>query len=184
MCSIKWRDFWKRTEVLSLPVWQFAFSSSQILYETAFVKLKGKCLITDLIEILRGSTIDTVRHLYKCLVTKTGHLHIANPKESKVMRAYEITAFLRARTKNMLLMFIVQYGRRWNDPVDLSIKKAADSSGLISQTRSHQTVAANFYYSLADLMGKLLCGEPHFVRCIKPNDRSLPQTFDSVKVRI
>ena len=71
-----------------------------------------------------------------------------------------------------------------NDPVDLSIKKAADSLGLISQTRSHQTVAANFYYSLADLMGKLLCGEPHFVRCIKPNDRSLPQTFDSVKVCI
>ncbi|CAG7726004.1 unnamed protein product [Allacma fusca] len=30
----------------------------------------------DLVEILRGSSIDTIRYLYRCMVTKTGHLHV------------------------------------------------------------------------------------------------------------
>ncbi|CAG7834655.1 unnamed protein product, partial [Allacma fusca] len=60
--------------------------------------------------------------------------------------------------------------------------KQEDQLGLVSQTKSHQTATANFYYSLAELIGKLLCGEPHFVRCIKPNDRCIPQSFDTTKV--
>uniref|UniRef100_A0A8C5DNR8 Myosin IIIB n=1 Tax=Gouania willdenowi TaxID=441366 RepID=A0A8C5DNR8_GOUWI len=33
-----------------------------------------------------------------------------------------------------------------------------------------QTVASYFRYSLMDLLSKMVVGQPHFVRCIKPND--------------
>ncbi|ODN02300.1 Myosin-IIIa [Orchesella cincta] len=54
--------------------------------------------------------------------------------------------------------------------------------GLASQTRSHMTIATSFRFSLMDLMSKLLGGELHFVRCIKPNDFGVPEQFDHIKV--
>ncbi|KAF5910735.1 hypothetical protein HPG69_004824 [Diceros bicornis minor] len=33
-----------------------------------------------------------------------------------------------------------------------------------------QTMASYFRYSLMDLLSKMVVGQPHFVRCIKPND--------------
>jgi len=54
--------------------------------------------------------------------------------------------------------------------------------GLASQTRSHMTIATSFRFSLMDLMSKLLGGELHFVRCVKPNDFGVPEQFDHIKV--
>ncbi|KAG8573657.1 hypothetical protein GDO81_012485 [Engystomops pustulosus] len=47
-----------------------------------------------------------------------------------------------------------------------------------------QTVASYFRYSLMDLLSKMVAGQPHFVRCIKPNNDRLPSKFDREKVLV
>lgn len=39
-------------------------------------------------------------------------------------------------------------------------------------------------YSLMDLLSKMVAGQPHFVRCIKPNNDRQAQKFDREKVLI
>ncbi|XP_014247275.1 myosin-IIIb-like [Cimex lectularius] len=53
---------------------------------------------------------------------------------------------------------------------------------LQSHSRSQQTAATYFRYSLMELLQKMVIGSPQFVRCIKPNDRRLPHVFDSARV--
>uniref|UniRef100_A0A6Q2X6W7 Myosin IIIB n=1 Tax=Esox lucius TaxID=8010 RepID=A0A6Q2X6W7_ESOLU len=43
-------------------------------------------------------------------------------------------------------------------------------SSPLTKTGKRQTVASYFRYSLMDLLSKMVVGQPHFVRCIKPND--------------
>uniref|UniRef100_A0A3B4AJL4 non-specific serine/threonine protein kinase n=1 Tax=Periophthalmus magnuspinnatus TaxID=409849 RepID=A0A3B4AJL4_9GOBI len=45
-----------------------------------------------------------------------------------------------------------------------------------------QTVASYFRYSLMDLLSKMVAGQPHFVRCIKPNNDRQASNFDREKV--
>lgn len=47
-----------------------------------------------------------------------------------------------------------------------------------SQTKSQQTMATYFRYSLMNLLQTVLDGAPHFVRCIKPNTSQIPDSFD------
>ncbi|KAG7272343.1 hypothetical protein CRUP_011591 [Coryphaenoides rupestris] len=45
-----------------------------------------------------------------------------------------------------------------------------------------QTVASYFRYSLMDLLSKMVVGQPHFVRCIKPNDDRQALRFTQERV--
>uniref|UniRef100_A0A671XC44 non-specific serine/threonine protein kinase n=1 Tax=Sparus aurata TaxID=8175 RepID=A0A671XC44_SPAAU len=47
-----------------------------------------------------------------------------------------------------------------------------------------QTVASYFRYSLMDLLSKMVAGQPHFVRCIKPNNDRQANKFDREKVLV
>ncbi|XP_052813336.1 myosin-IIIb-like isoform X3 [Mya arenaria] len=55
-------------------------------------------------------------------------------------------------------------------------------SSAMSMTRIQQTVATYFRFSLMDLLAKMVAGSPHFVRCIRPNEKNAPDQFDSRKV--
>lgn len=44
------------------------------------------------------------------------------------------------------------------------------------------TVGTMFQDSLADLVRDLNCTDPHYIRCIKPNDAKKPFTFDNLRV--
>lgn len=50
------------------------------------------------------------------------------------------------------------------------------------KTRSQQTAASYFRYSLAQLLQKMSDGTPQFVCCIKPNDTKNPHLFNAAKV--
>lgn len=51
--------------------------------------------------------------------------------------------------------------------------------GLLFQvSKRPPTVSKHFKGSLADLMQKIMSASPHFVRCIKPNHKQLPNCFD------
>lgn len=54
---------------------------------------------------------------------------------------------------------------------------------LDSQSRMCPTVAKHFKRSLTELMEKLYCSQPLFVRCVKPNHHLKPEKFDSELVR-
>nr|XP_047917485.1 myosin-IIIb isoform X10 [Anser cygnoides] len=45
-----------------------------------------------------------------------------------------------------------------------------------------QTMASYFRYSLMDLLSKMVVGQPHFIRCIKPNDDREALTFSHERV--
>ncbi|KAK2503184.1 hypothetical protein MC885_008870 [Smutsia gigantea] len=45
-----------------------------------------------------------------------------------------------------------------------------------------QTMASYFRYSLMDLLSKMVVGQPHFVRCIKPNDAREALNFSRERV--
>ncbi|KAH0499873.1 Myosin-IIIb [Microtus ochrogaster] len=45
-----------------------------------------------------------------------------------------------------------------------------------------QTMASYFRYSLMDLLSKMVVGQPHFVRCIKPNDERKALQFSQDRV--
>uniref|UniRef100_A0A670J9N1 non-specific serine/threonine protein kinase n=1 Tax=Podarcis muralis TaxID=64176 RepID=A0A670J9N1_PODMU len=47
-----------------------------------------------------------------------------------------------------------------------------------------QTVASYFRYSLMDLLSKMVVGQPHFVRCIKPNNDRQANKYDREKVLV
>ncbi|XP_028821125.1 myosin-IIIb-like [Denticeps clupeoides] len=47
-----------------------------------------------------------------------------------------------------------------------------------------QTVSSYFRYSLMDLLSKMVGGQPHFVRCIKPNDDRQALRFSQERVMV
>ncbi|KGL79234.1 Myosin-IIIb, partial [Tinamus guttatus] len=47
-----------------------------------------------------------------------------------------------------------------------------------------QTMASYFRYSLMDLLSKMVVGQPHFIRCIKPNDDREALTFSHKRVLV
>lgn len=46
------------------------------------------------------------------------------------------------------------------------------------------TVGTSVQYSLMDLLSKMVAGQPHFVRCIKPNNDRQANKFDQEKVLV
>uniref|UniRef100_A0A672TK89 non-specific serine/threonine protein kinase n=1 Tax=Strigops habroptila TaxID=2489341 RepID=A0A672TK89_STRHB len=65
-------------------------------------------------------------------------------------------------------------------------KKSGDTGHHPRETTSMktQTVASYFRYSLMDLLSKMVVGQPHFVRCIKPNNDRQANKFDKEKVLV
>jgi myosin heavy subunit len=64
---------------------------------------------------------------------------------------------------------------------DNSAVSAACKSDCVqySQSRSQQTMATYFRYSLMSLLRTTLDGTPHFVRCIKPNALQKPDSLSA-----
>uniref|UniRef100_A0A6Q2ZE59 Myosin IIIB n=1 Tax=Esox lucius TaxID=8010 RepID=A0A6Q2ZE59_ESOLU len=60
-----------------------------------------------------------------------------------------------------------------NNVLDSCVSRCGEGiNGIACETTNmrRQTVASYFRYSLMDLLSKMVVGQPHFVRCIKPND--------------
>lgn len=50
--------------------------------------------------------------------------------------------------------------------------------------RRASNLLGSFQYSLMDLLSKMVAGQPHFVRCIKPNNDRQANKFDREKVLV
>lgn len=54
----------------------------------------------------------------------------------------------------------------------------------ISFVTGGRYLVAFLQYSLMDLLSKMVVGQPHFVRCIKPNNDRQANKFDKEKVLV
>ncbi|XP_077009619.1 myosin-IIIa [Tamandua tetradactyla] len=158
--NLKSQYFWrpKRME-LSFGIHHYA---GKVLYNASgFLAKNRDTLPTDIVLLLRSSENSVIRQLVNHPLTKTGN----QP---------------HSRTKNLI-----------NYQIRTSEKSANLTKGENGEATRHareatnvrmQTVASYFRYSLMDLLSKMVVGQPHFVRCIKPNNDRQARKYDKEKV--
>lgn len=124
-----------------------------------FLEKNRNFLPPEVIQLLRQSRYDIIRNQFQSPLTRTGHLYQGTPQNSP------------RSTPD----FIME---------ENFLSNKVQTQGLASQTRAQQTVATYFRFSLMDLLQKMVGGIPHFIRCIKPNDKKSQSHFDRYKVAL
>ncbi|XP_040843992.1 myosin-IIIa [Ochotona curzoniae] len=158
--NLKSQFFWrpKRME-LSFGIHHYA---GKVLYSASgFLAKNRDTLPTDIVLLLRSSENSVIRQLVNYPLTKTGNL-------------------LHSKTKNNM-----NYQMRTSEKsINLTKGEARESPrhGRETTNMKTQTVASYFRYSLMDLLSKMVVGQPHFVRCIKPNNERQARKYDKEKV--
>ncbi|XP_008055353.1 myosin-IIIa [Carlito syrichta] len=158
--NLKSQYFWrpKRME-LSFGIHHYA---GKVLYSASgFLAKNRDTLPTDIVLLLRSSENSVIRQLVNHPLTKTGNL-------------------AHSKTKN-----VINYQMRTSEKsINLSKGETGEATRHARETTNMktQTVASYFRYSLMDLLSKMVVGQPHFVRCIKPNNERQARIYDKEKV--
>uniref|UniRef100_A0A3B3D1F7 non-specific serine/threonine protein kinase n=1 Tax=Oryzias melastigma TaxID=30732 RepID=A0A3B3D1F7_ORYME len=106
-------------------------------------------LPADIVLVLRTSENKLLQQLFSSPLTKTGNLATSRAR---------VTAASRSLPPQL------GSGRSKVDTMEM-MRHPDETTNM-----RRQTVASYFRYSLMDLLSKMVVGQPHFVRCIKPND--------------
>ncbi|XP_068091757.1 myosin-IIIa isoform X2 [Hyperolius riggenbachi] len=159
--NLKSKYFWRPKRVdLTFGIHHYA---GKVLYNASgFLEKNRDTLPADIVLLLRSSENSLIRILVTNPLTKTGNL-------------------AHTKTKS-----------RMNSQTGPTRKTSSHSKGEFLDSHhprettnmKTQTVASYFRYSLMDLLSKMVAGQPHFVRCIKPNNDRLPNKFDREKVLV
>ncbi|XP_014639084.1 PREDICTED: myosin-IIIa isoform X2 [Ceratotherium simum simum] len=158
--NLKSQYFWrpKRME-LSFGIHHYA---GKVLYNASgFLAKNRDTLPTDIVLLLRSSENSVIRQLVNHPLTKTGNLP-------------------HSKTQN-----IANYQMRTSEKsINLTKGETGKATRHARETTNMktQTVASYFRYSLMDLLSKMVVGQPHFVRCIKPNNERQARKYDKEKV--
>uniref|UniRef100_G3WLT4 non-specific serine/threonine protein kinase n=1 Tax=Sarcophilus harrisii TaxID=9305 RepID=G3WLT4_SARHA len=160
--NLKSKHFWraKRLE-LTFGIHHYA---GKVLYNASgFLAKNRDTLPTDIVLLLRSSENHVIRQLVNHPLSKTGYLPFS---KNKNVTNYQIRTSQRS--------------------INLSKGENGESTYLARETTNMktQTVASYFRYSLMDLLSKMAVGQPHFVRCIKPNNDRQARKFDKEKVML
>ncbi|KAI5106603.1 myosin-IIIa isoform 2 [Silurus meridionalis] len=160
--NLKSKNFWRPMRVdLGFGITHYA---GKVIYNTSgFLAKNRDALPADIILLLRSSENELISKLVTNPLTKTGNLAHTNGKGTE--------------------------SRPRSPQRSLNIVKGENGAESIHHPRETtnmrtQTVASYFRYSLMDLLSKMVAGQPHFVRCIKPNNDRQAQKFDREKVLI
>ncbi|XP_074051174.1 myosin-IIIa [Macrotis lagotis] len=158
--NLKSKYFWraKRLE-LTFGIHHYA---GKVLYNASgFLAKNRDTLPTDIVLLLRSSENHVIRQLVNHPLSKTGNLPYS---KNKNLINYQLRTSQRS--------------------INLSKGENGESMYLTRETTNMktQTVASYFRYSLMDLLSKMVVGQPHFVRCIKPNNDRQARKFDKEKV--
>ncbi|KAB0381690.1 hypothetical protein FD755_003607 [Muntiacus reevesi] len=158
--NLKSQYFWrpKRME-LSFGIHHYA---GKVIYNASgFLAKNRDTLPTDIVLLLRSSENSVIRQLVNHPLTRTGNLP-------------------HSQTKN-----IMNYQMKTSEKsVNLTKGETGEATRHARETTNMktQTVASYFRYSLMDLLSKMVVGQPHFVRCIKPNNERQARKYDKEKV--
>uniref|UniRef100_A0A6Q2XTL9 Myosin IIIA n=1 Tax=Esox lucius TaxID=8010 RepID=A0A6Q2XTL9_ESOLU len=155
--NLKSKNFWRPKRVdLGFGIHHYA---GKVIYNTAgFLSKNRDTLPADIVLLLRSSENSLIRKLVTHPLTKTGKN--ARPN-----------IFLSPSTKICLAIGDSGTGESTHHPRETTNMRT-------------QTVASYFRYSLMDLLSKMVAGQPHFVRCIKPNNDRQANKFDREKVLV
>uniref|UniRef100_G3T3D7 non-specific serine/threonine protein kinase n=1 Tax=Loxodonta africana TaxID=9785 RepID=G3T3D7_LOXAF len=158
--NLKSQYFWKPKRMeLSFGIHHYA---GKVLYNASgFLAKNRDTLPTDIVLLLRSSENSVIQQLVNHPLTKTGNLP-------------------HSKTKN-----IINYQMRTSEKsIDLTKGENGEATRHARETTNMktQTVASYFRYSLMDLLSKMVVGQPHFVRCIKPNNDRQARKYDKEKV--
>uniref|UniRef100_A0A286Y0P1 non-specific serine/threonine protein kinase n=1 Tax=Cavia porcellus TaxID=10141 RepID=A0A286Y0P1_CAVPO len=146
--NLRCKYFWRPKGVeLCFGIQHYA---GKVLYDASGVLEKNRdTLPADVVVVLRTSENKLLQQLFSIPLTKTGNLA-------------QTKARLSAASRSLPPHFST--GRAKVDTLEV-MRHPEETTNM-----KRQTMASYFRYSLMDLLSKMVVGQPHFVRCIKPND--------------
>ncbi|XP_034717445.1 myosin-IIIa isoform X3 [Etheostoma cragini] len=176
--NLKTKSFWRPKRVdLGFGIHHYA---GKVLYNAAgFLAKNRDTLPADIVLLLRSSENELVRKLVTHPLTKTGNLAHTKGKGKNTMRSPQTPTRTITFAKMGVLTLYSNFS--FSEPGE-----PADTPYHPRETTNMrtQTVASYFRYSLMDLLSKMVAGQPHFVRCIKPNNDRQASKFDREKVLV
>ncbi|KAL1786962.1 myosin-IIIb isoform X1 [Sigmodon hispidus] len=158
--NLRCKFFWRPKGVeLCFGIQHYA---GPVLYDASGVLEKNRdTLPADVVVVLRTSENKLLQQLFSIPLTKTGNLAQTRAR---------ITASSRSLPPHF------SAGRAKVDTLEM-IRHPEETTNM-----KRQTMASYFRYSLMDLLSKMVAGQPHFVRCIKPNDDRKALQFSQDRV--
>nr|XP_057916582.1 myosin-IIIa isoform X2 [Doryrhamphus excisus] len=175
--NLKAKSFWRPKRIdLGFGIHHYA---GKVIYNAAgFLAKNRDTLPADIVLLLRSSENELVRKLVTHPLTKTGNL--AHTKGKGINTLCCPRTPTRTITFAKMGVLTLYSSFNFTEPVD------ADMPYHPRETTNMrtQTVASYFRYSLMDLLSKMVAGQPHFVRCIKPNNDRQAHKFDREKVLV
>ncbi|XP_057179094.1 myosin-IIIa isoform X2 [Triplophysa rosa] len=162
--NLKSKHFWRPKRVdLGFGINHYA---GKVIYNASgFLAKNRDALPADIVLLLRSSENELIRKLVTHPLTKTGNLAHTKGKAAGTARMGTQSS---QRTKIIAKAESTETSHHPRESTNMKT----------------QTVASYFRYSLMDLLSKMVAGQPHFVRCIKPNNDRQAQKFDREKVLI
>uniref|UniRef100_A0A663MHE6 non-specific serine/threonine protein kinase n=1 Tax=Athene cunicularia TaxID=194338 RepID=A0A663MHE6_ATHCN len=153
--NLRCKYFWRPKGVeLSFGIQHYA---GKVLYDAcAFLEKNRDTLPADVVVVLRTSENKLLQQLFSSPLTKTGNLAQARARVTAASRSLppQLSAGRIKSPKNLLKVDTMEVMRHPEETTNMK----------------RQTMASYFRYSLMDLLSKMVVGQPHFIRCIKPND--------------
>ncbi|XP_055360799.1 myosin-IIIb isoform X3 [Betta splendens] len=160
--NLRCKYFWipKRVE-LCFGIQHYA---GKVMYSVnGFLEKNRDTLPADIVVVLRTTENKLLQQLFSSPLTKTGNLATSRAR---------ITAASRSLPPQL------SSGRSKVDTMEM-MRHPDETTNM-----RRQTVASYFRFSLMDLLSKMVVGQPHFVRCIKPNDDRQALRFCEERVTV
>ncbi|XP_005723517.1 myosin-IIIb isoform X1 [Pundamilia nyererei] len=167
--NLRCKYFWipKRVE-LCFGIQHYA---GQVMYNVnGFLEKNRDTLPADIVVVLRTSENKLLQQLFSSPLTKTGNLATSKARVTAASRSLP-PQLGSGRTKSPKYLLKVDTMEMIRHPEETTKMR-------------RQTVASYFRYSLMDLLSKMVVGQPHFVRCIKPNDDRQALCFCKERVMV
>ncbi|XP_053926550.1 myosin-IIIb isoform X3 [Cuculus canorus] len=165
--NLRCKYFWRPKGVeLSFGIQHYA---GKVLYDAcAFLEKNRDTLPADIVVVLRTSENKLLQQLFSSPLTKTGNLAQARARVTAASRSLP-PQLSSGRIKSPKYLLKVDTMEVMRHPEETTNMK-------------RQTMASYFRYSLMDLLSKMVVGQPHFIRCIKPNDDREALVFSHERV--
>ncbi|XP_015244156.1 PREDICTED: myosin-IIIb isoform X2 [Cyprinodon variegatus] len=138
--------------------------AGKVMYNVnGFLEKNRDTLPADIVLVLRTSENKLLQQLFSSPLTKTGNLAMSRAR---------VTAASRSLPPQL------SSGRSKVDTMEM-MRHPEETTSM-----RRQTMASYFRYSLMDLLSKMVVGQPHFVRCIRPNDDRQALRFCKERVMV
>ncbi|XP_074857658.1 myosin-IIIb [Carettochelys insculpta] len=172
--NLRCKYFWRPKGVeLCFGIQHYA---GKVLYDAyGFLEKNRDTLPADIVVVLRTSENKLLQQLFSSPLTKTGGGRRRSEPELSCNLAQ---ARARVTAASRSLPPQLSAGHIKIDTMEI-MRHPEETTNM-----KRQTVASYFRYSLMDLLSKMVVGQPHFVRCIKPNDDREALKFSQERVLV